>query len=354
MTEYELPLFEGIPGEHVAWALRFFRLVEVDYGMRIIEEGEEDPTLLCVVDGALHIKTGDLLLGEAGPGDVVGEMALFGAGQRMASVEAVTSTRMLVLDRDGYRQLRGVGSPVAMAIENLALEQLMQRLSDTSDAIAELAEGTPAAVVVPQKGFFAAVQGLFGAGGPRPAGAIDPVHVLRSSGFFRDASDEAIAEIGARMAAQAWSAGSFLCTEGTIGHEMFVLAEGAVQVVISTGGERVEQLATLQPGDAFGMIALLDSRPRMASVVSTAPVTVLVLGLVDWQDLVNVNSQGGSTMRVAMIRTVSDQLSLANAQLAQLELSRQIEGNLERLYRANAHMEAYSKQLTPVEPAPRG
>jgi len=353
MLEYELPLFEGVDRSHVDWALQFFRLADVEYGMRLIEEGETDPTLLCVMEGSLEIKTGEIHLGMALPGDIVGEMALFGEGQRMASVEATSDARLLLLDHNGYDQLRSVGSPVALAVENFALEQLMERLSDTSDAIANLAEGTPAAVVLPQKGFFASVRTLFGVGGPRVVQHVDPASVLRRTPFFKDASEEALAEIGNRLAAQSWSSGSFLCTEGTIGQEMYLLANGAVEVVISTGGDHVERLASLEPGDAFGMIALLDSRPRMASVVSKEPVTVLALGLMDWQDLVGANTPGGSAMRVAMIRCVADQLALANAQLAQLELTRQIEEHLPVLLLAEAHMEAHGRQLTPVEPPHR-
>ena len=353
MTEFDLPLFEGIARNHVEWALRFFRMADVEVGMRLIEEGETDPTLLCVVHGELDIKTGDTPLGTADAGSIVGEMALFGTGQRMASVEARSKARILLLDRPGYTKLRDTNSPVALALEHFALEQLMQRLSDTSDAIAELAHGKQATAVVPQRGFFSAVRNLFGVGGPRRAPEVDPVKVMQATPFFSDALPDALAQIGDRMAPQAWSAGSFLCTEGTIGQEMYLLADGQVEVLISTGDERAEQLATLEPGDAFGMIALLDSRPRMASVVSRTPVTVLALGLTDWQDLVGANTPGGSAMRVAMIRCVSDQLAFANAQLAQLDLSRHLMDTLPGIRLAEAHMEAHGKQLTPAVPPDR-
>jgi len=355
MRENELPLFEGLPEEHVDWALRFFRLVDVDFGMRLIEEGEEDPTLLCVLEGELEIRTGDTLLGVAKPGDIVGEMALFGEGLRMASVETNTNSRLLLLDRSGYQQLRNVASPVSRALEAFALEQLMQRLATTSDAIANLSEGTPAAVVTPQKGFFSSVKALFGSGGPYKVRNVDIAAVLRKVPFFVDAPDEALAEVAECMTVAGYASGSFLCTEGTIGQEMYILAEGLVEVIISTEGDRVEQLATLEPGDAFGMIALLDSRPRMASVVAKEPVTVLVLRLEQWQDLVASFSPGGSAMRVAMIRCVSDQLAFANAQLTQLEIVRHIEETrpLKPLFMAEAHMEAHGRTLTPAEPVRR-
>lgn len=352
MDVHSLRLFEGLPSQPVAEALAHFREVEVDYGTRLIEEGEIDQTLLCVVQGELVIRTGDTVLATAGPGDLVGEMALFGEGQRMASVEATTLSRLLLLDRAGYEELRAARSPVARQLESYALEQLMQRLSDTSDAIAELSEGTPAKAVTPPGGFFAAVRALFGSGGPRAAVELDVKSVLRKTPFFVDASDQALAEVAEHLRPEAWDGGSFLCTEGSRGQEMYLLAEGLVEVIISTDGERVEQLATLEPGDAFGMIALLDSRPRMASVVARRPVTVLSLRLEAWQDLVGARSPGGSAMRVAMIRCLSDQLAFANAQLSQLDLTRRLE--VGPLLRASAGLEAYSAQMTPAIPLERG
>ena len=345
----ELPLFTGLTNYHVGLAMPRFREVEVDFGTRIIEEGETDSTLLCVLEGNLEIRTGDTVLAHATPGDLVGEMALFGEGQRMASVEAASPARLLLLDRQGYERLRESENPVARQLEIYALEQLMQRLSDTSDAIAELSEGTPVRSVTPAQGFFATVRRLFGAGGTQEAPALDPVAILRKIPFFVDAPREALEEVGARTAGASYGAGSFLCTEGTIGQEMYLLAEGLVEVIISTEGDRVERLATLEPGDAFGMIALLDSRPRMASVVTRSSVTALVLGLEAWQDLVAAETPGGSAMRVAMIRCLSDQLAFANAQLTQLDLVRQVRagGSLLPLLMASAGLEAYSKALTP-------
>lgn len=350
MRAYDLPLFKDIPREHVDWALRLFRQVQVDHGLALIEEGEIDATLLCVLEGELEIRTGQTLLARVSEGEVVGEMGLFGEGLRMASVEALTNCELLLLDLENYEVLRAAGSPVARALENLALEVLMQRLSDTSDRIADLAEGTSAQVVAPAKGFFASVRTLFGAGGPRRVPQMNAAAVLRRVPFFADATEDAIVEIANRTVARAYSEGSFLCTEGSIGQEMYILAEGTVEVIISTEGDKVSRLATLEPGDAFGMIALLDSRPRMASVVSSVPTTVLVLGLMDWQDLTGSDSLGGSAMRVAMIRCVSDQLAFANAQLMQQEMTKKIEeeGRVQALMMANASLEAHGRHLTPV------
>ena len=62
--------------------------------------------------------------------------------------------------------------------------------------------------------------------------------------------------------------------EGEHGQDMFVVAAGKLRVVKSGDGTE-EELATLEPGDSFGEIALLDSGPRSASVVAITASTLL-------------------------------------------------------------------------------
>jgi CRP-like cAMP-binding protein len=67
--------------------------------------------------------------------------------------------------------------------------------------------------------------------------------------------------------------GHILCEEGTIGREFFLIIEG--QASVRRNGRR---LATLGPGQYFGELALLDRRPRSATVISETEMLLLVLG----------------------------------------------------------------------------
>ena len=68
-------------------------------------------------------------------------------------------------------------------------------------------------------------------------------------------------------------AGKQLVTEGTAGHEFFVIMEGTARV--SRNGRKVAELG---PGDAFGELALLDKAPRNATVTAETPMKLVVLG----------------------------------------------------------------------------
>ncbi len=67
--------------------------------------------------------------------------------------------------------------------------------------------------------------------------------------------------------------GRMLCEEGTIGREFLIIVNGTASV--KRNGRKV---ATLGPGKYFGELALLDRRPRSATVVSDTEMDLLVLG----------------------------------------------------------------------------
>jgi CRP-like cAMP-binding protein len=69
---------------------------------------------------------------------------------------------------------------------------------------------------------------------------------------------------GVPMRPRVFRPGELVFFEGMHGEEAFLLKEGAVEIFRSSNsGEMV--LATILPGDIFGEMALVDSRPRSAS-----------------------------------------------------------------------------------------
>lgn len=66
--------------------------------------------------------------------------------------------------------------------------------------------------------------------------------------------------------------GATLATQGDRGREFVVLIEGTAEV--KRNGRRI---ASLGPGDFFGEMALLADQPRMANVVTSSEVRVLVI-----------------------------------------------------------------------------
>ncbi len=345
---HQLPaLFRGLSEKDIDVAMRYFQRVEVGADEQLIAEGDVDPSLAIVVSGELEVCTGDTRLGYVRQGGIVGEMALFSNGIRTASVRSVTPSTLLLLDVEGFARLRSFYHPVVIAIEEAALQALTERLRRVSGRISDLAEGTEAEHVKPPQGFFDRVANIFGSGGTTHPGRVDAVKVLRQSPLFAGFADEVLALVAEQFDAVGFRRGHFVITEGEIGNEMYIVADGLIEVVVAARGDKVEPLAALEPGEAFGMCALLQERHRrMASCITREPSVCLSMGKIRFAEVIHRADEVGSAMRVAMIRAIIDQLAYANGQLALLE----IQQGVGALLKAGAGVEAHGRYLSDDRP----
>jgi CRP-like cAMP-binding protein len=88
-----------------------------------------------------------------------------------------------------------------------------------------------------------------------------------------------IANLGTRVHV---ADGAVLIEQGKPGREFFLLVEGGARCIVDG-----EQVAIFGAGDFFGEMALLDRRPRNATVVATADSEVLVLSASEFHGLLD-------------------------------------------------------------------
>jgi CRP-like cAMP-binding protein len=98
-----------------------------------------------------------------------------------------------------------------------------------------------------------------------------------------------------RMSEHEYREGAAMVRQGTRGETLFLLTDGTAKV--ARGGRTV---AKLSPGDFFGEIAVLDRRPRTASVVAASPVKVLVLHREDLRDILAAEPQAAWSLLEAL------------------------------------------------------
>ena len=106
--------------------------------------------------------------------------------------------------------------------------------------------------------------------------------LLRRVPLFAGLGDRELSEVERSSDEVDVPAGTTLTRQGGSGHEFFVIIEGRARV------ERDGRvLATLGPGDFLGEIALLEERPRMATVTVEEPSRLLVLGHREFHSLLD-------------------------------------------------------------------
>lgn len=315
--EHELrELFPEIREDDLRRAASRFSILEISRGYPVIEEGEEDAGLMFILDGRVTVDTASFEVATIGPGGILGEIGAFGAQQRIANVCTVDPTVFLVIERRDYDVLAREASPVAFAIERMALLQTASRLRTLDVRIGDLAQEEA------------------GAEGPDHVRELDPalcdvpadlevVECLSASRLFEGAPAEALVVLSRHLRPIGVDSGQVLCAQGCRGDHAYILAEGSVEVRIGDGEGAQAPVAELGPGDAVGIASMVDDRPRMATCVAVEACSLLAIERSSCERLVNLDGRVGSVFRGAMVRALGEQISYANAQFARLSLKRQ-------------------------------
>ena len=97
--------------------------------------------------------------------------------------------------------------------------------------------------------------------------------------------------------------GEVLCREGDDGDRMFIIQQGTVEVVTSSGA-RETRLATLEKGAIIGEMAVFEREPRSATVRAVGDVRALT---VDKKNLLRRVSED-PTLAFRLIQTLSERV----------------------------------------------
>ena len=110
-----------------------------------------------------------------------------------------------------------------------------------------------------------------------------------------------------------FAAGDRIFSQGDLGTEMFIIQEGAVDIVKHIGGQ-THTLSKLEKGDFFGEMAVLEAMPRTADAVAITDVKVLVINGSRFDEMLRRNPE----VAVRIIRKYSKRLREANTLLEKL------------------------------------
>ena len=126
-----------------------------------------------------------------------------------------------------------------------------------------------------------------------PQGSID--EQLAAVPLFEGLSKKQLSQISSLMTPLDIAAGRVLANQGDIGREFMILLEGEIEVARDG-----KVIAVRGAGDYVGEIALLDDRPRTATLTARTDIVVEVLNRAEFSSLLaeapELSSQIGATM----------------------------------------------------------
>lgn len=112
-----LLLFNSLSESELAEIAGWFEVREVGAGTRLVGEGTTGHAFFVICEGEAAVTADGEQIDTLGAGDFFGELAMLGAGRRMATVTTAVPSRVLVLFGADFARLRETYPGVAAALD---------------------------------------------------------------------------------------------------------------------------------------------------------------------------------------------------------------------------------------------
>lgn len=310
------PVFAGLDPRDADEAASFLQYVGLEAGEVLMEQGEEDLTMAFVTKGAVQLQVDGISIGNVGAREMMGELELFGQVPRVASAFASGPVHLAVLAYEHYLHLCQQGNPAAFNLERFAIRRVSDRLRWLHDAILERGRGVPFDFHNQRTPSF--LQRLFRAKPP----PVDAAGVLAASPLFDWADTAVLYTMAEDFGVKHFQPGTVVAQAGEVADDMYIIADGRVDMVLATGPHTAEMLATLGPGQAVGESTLAQHTPRSASFVCRDEVLALHLDRGTFGGLFGTNDPVGSTFRQGVLRNMIALLLASQRRFVELETQR--------------------------------
>ena len=285
----ELPALQGVDELALFSAASAVELRRLATGSVLYRSGDRSGEIFFVIQGSIELSrttpAGEQPMGEASPGDFVGEEALLSAA-RVADARARGAVTLLGFPPEFFSPepdraiwLRYLRTRLARRLSSL--NDLFQRFFPAEDAPGRARPGAPT-----------------DARSTDSMSAEDRTRSLTTVGLSE--SDRFL--FAAFAEERLYPAGTVLFREGDSGDAIFVIARGRVRISRHiAGGE--EAFAILSPGEIFGEMALLDpGAGRSADAVAHEEATVLELSRSRFEALENADPEGCGQLSALLCR----------------------------------------------------
>lgn len=130
------------------------------------------------------------------------------------------------------------------------------------------------------------------------------IDILRNNGLFNELNDEELTALAKLTQTRTFLKNSLILCEGDTSNAMYIIQKGKVNITVTNEDGKEMILSTLQAGDNFGELSLLDEAPRSANAVALEKCELIVLHKAEFVQLLTQNS----TIALAIIRYLCDRV----------------------------------------------
>ncbi len=265
-------LFEGRDDADLAELAGMLRRKQLGYGEPLWSQGERAHEMAFVVDGGLAVSlrvsgNREVQVARAGPGEMVGELALLDGGEHSMSVRATENTSLLVLSQADFTALLARHVPSSFTLKHRLAELLVARhRSQLLDLTASLPSDLGGPPVEDAERAFADLE---------YCGPPDSKYVRRLA-TFHDFDSLALWGFLTSGKYAMCPAGRTLLVEGAPSTACYLTINGAVEKVLVRGERRI-RVGLAGPGKAFGYESLIDGLPSPVTAITRERALLLVL-----------------------------------------------------------------------------
>lgn len=157
-------------------------------------------------------------------------------------------------------------------------------------------------------------------GGAGHGGKRDALERQALAGIFQGFTRADIRLIRRRAERRTWRRGDIIFAEGAEGDAIYLLTRGRADVLIQVQGwERIKRVDTLTTGSVFGEMAVLDEKPRAASIIAATHAAGYRLTAEAFRAMKRDNPQLVLKILSNLCLIMSGRMRAANRMIAELE-----------------------------------
>jgi SulP family sulfate permease len=142
---------------------------------------------------------------------------------------------------------------------------------------------------------------------------------LADVAFFAGFAPDHVNAITAFMKRKVYQQNAVLFREGDIGDEVLIATSGTASAYLHLPNGANIRLATFAPGTVFGELAILDQKPRAATVIADGELVCYGMSRADYGALAEKSPPAAIQFMAAIGRELSGRLRTANRTIHQLE-----------------------------------